>query len=1060
MNIPKFSVRRPITVVMILLIVLLLGIVSVTSLNTDLFPSMNLPYVVISTSYEGAGPEQVEMMVTKPTEGALATVSNIKSIESISTEGNSVVILEFSDDTNMDTAIIDIRESLDLVKQYLPDGVGSPIILKLNPDMMPIHNFSISVDGLTKTEASMWIEDEIVPKFERIEGVAQVSTMGGSVNQVQINIDDEALLEKNKELAEQLYGMVFAEDDDGNYLPEVPEIITADSIRGIIMGQHFSMPSGYVFDGEYDYMVRVGDKVADVEGFNELNVFYDEETETAVKLSDVAAVTLEDTSEDTYTYVNGEKAIMLSIQKQNTFATTEVVEKVNEQIIELENEYGDDIRIEVIMDQAEYIEMAVGTVWNNLLYGAILAVIILFIFLRSLRPTFIVGVAIPISLFAAFAMMYFLKINLNIVSMGGLALGIGMLVDNAIVVIENIYRMRSEGLGVKKAAVKGAKQVAGAITASTLTTVSVFLPIVFMSGFTAEIFKEMALTISCALLASLLIALMFVPMASSKLLTKKPKKESKRLRKFKAAYEDALKTVLKAKVLFIALAVALFGLSIYGALQVGVEYMPDSDTGQISVDVEMPEGSTFEDTSQMLDRITEIAMRIEGVDTVGATIGGNMFVRGMGSDAGSGTLYILVDENSTRATMSISQELREDTDHLECNIEITDQAMDPAMLAGGSGISIEVKGPEFDVLEQIAKDVADIVDSVDGTTEIEDGIEKDAPEIKVVVNKDKALENGLTVAQVYSRIDKAVAPDNTITSISEGPREYDVLLIDDSKTIHTKDELEQLEIENASGEMITVSDIADVIFAEGYTAITRTEQERVLTVTSKLKNGYNIGLVSQDIENKLDDYEVPEGYEVEIAGENEMIMGALEDLGLVLVLAILLIYMIMAAQFESLKYPLIVMSCIPLAFTGGFIALIVTSNPISIISAIGFIVLVGVVVNNGIVMVDYTNKLKDTGMHYTEAVIKAGKTRIRPIIMTALTTVFALSTMAIGVGRGAEMMQPLAITAIGGLLYSTLLTLFIIPSIYALMDQSEERRAERKAFAERNMNRKAKKEKK
>ncbi|MEX1378059.1 MAG: efflux RND transporter permease subunit [Eubacteriales bacterium] len=1060
MNIPKFSVRRPVTVVMVLLIVLLLGIVSVTSLKTDLFPSMNLPYVIISTSYDGAGPEQVEMMVTKPTEGAMATVSNIKSIESMSTEGNSLVIMEFSDDTDMDSAILDIRESLDLISGYLPENVGNPIILKINPDMMPIHNFSISVYGMDLTEASMWIEDEIVPKFERIEGVAQVNVMGASQDQVHITLDNEALLEKNKEIAEEKYNMTFTQDDDGNYVPEVPEIITADSIKGIIMGQHFSMPSGYVVDGEYDYMVRVGDEVADMEGFENLSVYYDEEAEIDVLLSDVADVTLEDTSKDTYTYVNGEKAILLSIQKQNTFATTEVVEKVNEQIVELENEYGDDIRIETIMDQAEYIEMAVGSVKNNLIYGAILAVIILFIFLRNLRPTFIVGVAIPISLFAAFAMMYFLKINLNIVSMGGLALGIGMLVDNAIVVIENIYRMRTEGESAKKAAVKGAKQVAGAITASTLTTVSVFLPIVFMQGFTAEIFKEMALTISCSLIASLFIALTFVPMASSKLLAKKPKKESKRMRKFKKAYVSSLKTVLKAKVLFIGLAIALFGISIYGALQVGVEYMPDSDTGQISVTVEMPDGSTFEDTSEMLDRVTTIAMRIEGVDTVGATIGGDMFITGpAGGGVRTGTLYILVDENSTRTTMSISEELREDTDHLDCDIEITDQAMDPAQLAGGSGISIEVKGPEFDVLEDIAKDVADIVDSVDGTTEIENGIEKDAPEIRVVVDKNLALQNGLTVAQVYNAIDAVVAPDNKVTTLNDEAREYDVLLINNTKVIDTKDELEDLEIENGFGEMVKVSELADVDFAEGYTTITRTGQERVLTVTSKLKNGYNIGLVSDDIEKELKDYEVPDGYTVEIAGENEMIMDALWDLGTVLLLAILLIYMIMAAQFESLKYPFIVMSCIPLAFTGGFIALIATQNPISIISAIGFIVLVGVVVNNGIVMVDYTNKLKEEGMHYTEAVIKAGKTRLRPIIMTALTTIFALSTMAVGVGRGAEMMQPLAITAIGGLLYSTLLTLFIIPSIYALMDQAEERRKERRAFAERNMNRKSEAEK-
>lgn len=491
----------------------------------------------------------------------------------------------------------------------------------------------------------------------------------------------------------------------------------------------------------------------------------------------------------------------------------------------------------------------------------------------------------------------------------------------------------------------------------------------------------------------------------------------------------------------------------------GVEYFPDSDTGQISVTVEMPLGTTFEDTSDMLDEITEIAMRIEGVDTVGATIGGDVMIGSqMGADPNTGSLYILLNESTTRATMSVSEEIREDTDHLDCEIEIQDQSMDPSAMSGGSGITIEVKGAEFEVLEEIAEEIADIVDSVEGTTEIKSGIVKDAPEIKVEVDKDKVLENGLTVAQVYQAIDELIVPNNLVSRISEGPREYDVLLINEEDAINTKEELENIELVAAEGddEALLVKDVAEIFIQDGYTSINRSEQERILTVTSALKGGYNIGLVGDDIEKELKDYDVPEGYSVELVGENEMITSALQDLMLALALAVVLIYMIMAAQFESFKYPLIIMTCIPLAFTGGFIALIATNNPISIVAFIGLIILVGVVVNNGIVMVDYINKLKEGGMHYSQAVVQAGKTRLRPIIMTALTTVFALSTMAFGVGRGAEMMQPLAITAIGGLIYSTLLTLFIIPAIYALMDQSVERRAERKAFAQRNNKKKGK----
>lgn len=1054
MNIPKFSVKRPITVIMAVLIVAAIGVISVTSLSTALFPNMNLPYAVIFTSYEGASPERVEMMVTKPIESTMATVSNVKAIQSVSSEGNSTIILEFNTSTNMDSSMIDIREKLDMITGYFPAEVSSPRVIKLNPDMMPVLNFSISIEGMDMSEATYWTDDEILPRIERIEGVATLSMSGGAQNEVQVTIDSKEIKKINdalnidiKEVAlVQMLEEINAQRGEASLSEitmeeaELPEMdlpyqtfISYDSIKGILQGQNFEMPSGYIKEDNSMYLVRVGDKLEGLEDVKSLIVFKSDEK--TVKLSDISDVELIDTTDSSYSKVNGEPAISISVQKQNSYPTSDVVKAIREEFDSIQDDF-DNVEIVVLMDQAEYIDMAVGSVSNNLLYGGILAILILLLFLRDLKPTFVVAVAIPISLLAAFILIYFMDITLNIVSMGGLALGIGMLVDNSIVVIENIYRIRAKGKDAKYSAITGAKQVAGAITASTLTTVSVFLPIVFLQGMTADIFKEMAWTISASLIASLAIALTFVPMAASKLLKNtKIRKKSKSSKAVSKLYGRILKGALSHKALVMVFAILLFAASIYGSLQIGTEYFPESDSGQITVEVTMPLGATFDETAALMDEASQKIMQIDEVETVGSSIGGGMMSFGSGGmgSGGSATINVLLDSEGEAMTSEVEQQIRDALDGLDADFEISGQAMDMSALMG-SGISVEIRGLEFGELERLAQEAVSIVESIEGTTEIDNGISKEAPAVKITVDKDKAIKNGLTTAQVFMAVDSAVDPNNKVSELTLGSRDYDIVVLEDSNGMLDIEDVKNIEIMSPMGESIKLKDVADVKMESGYASITRNDQERTITVTAALEEGYNIGLVGDEIQEKMDDLDVPEGYSVELTGESEEINSALRDLILALLMAVALIYMIMAAQFESLKYPFIVMFAIPLAFTGGFLALIVTNTPLSVVALIGMIILAGIVVNNGIVLVDYINQLKARGMDSHKAIIKAGKTRMRPIVMTALTTIFALSTMSVGVGRGAEMMQPLAITAIGGLIFSTALTLIVVPVMYAAFD--------------------------
>ena len=1361
--ISRYSVKKPYTVVVAIVLVLILGVVSFTRMSTDLLPSMNLPYAIILTTYQGANPETVELTVTRPIEQSMATVTDISNVSSQSSENMSMVILEFQETTDMDSATIEIREKLDQISGYWSDSVGKPMIMKLNPDMMPIMIAAVEIDGLEAVEVTDYVENHIQAELESVSGVASVSTTGNITESVQVFLREEKieavnqkvmdaidrqfeeqeedlkeaqkeldegkeeleegkeelengrkeledgkqqlasgmaqgtqqmssakeqlaekealvteqlnqLEEKQEELdsglaqiadgkaqaeegleqlgqtqtgldtltqalggisaqEEQLQGALsaaqegmtaidqqiaqleMAPDMEGyeaamagltrqkaeleqqiasmeqglaeigsqkaaleeqqnqilaalekssveeatEYLTEqtntiwntleelaaneaslgeaqeqlnagkeqllqaqeqinqakkqissgeaqlssqqilatidmsvaqtkldsgsaqiesgekqmeeaqeqldsgkdqleearkqakdqtsLSKLVTADLIKGILAGENFSMPAGYIQEGQDEYLVRVGDKFDEIETMEDM-VILDMGLDglDPIRLRDVADVTREDDSDEVYARLGENPGVMLTMEKQTGYSTGDVTDRLLERIGEIEEERPD-VHFSVLMDQGIYIDLVVNSVVENMLSGAVLAILILLIFMKDLKPTIVIAFSIPISVVAAFVLMYFSNITLNVISLSGLALGIGMLVDNSIVVIENIDRLRQLGVPARKAAVEGASQVAGAIAASTLTTVCVFAPIVFTVGITRQLFVDMGLTIAYSLLASLVVALTLVPMMSAGLLRKSKPKTFRLLDIIRNGYGKVLSGALRVKFLVILLALGLLVGSASASFKKGTAFMPAMESTQASLTVSVEQGTPFGDLVKYSDEVIEAIEDIEDIEGIGAMSGGGGMaaMMGGGSSSDSVSMYLLLKEDKVLTGEELEKEILDRTKDIPCEIAVSTQSMDMSAL-GGSGIQVRIKGRELDELASIARDVAAIVEDTEGTENVSDGQEESDSEYRIVVDKAKAMKYKLTVAQVYQAIQARLAEATAATVLSGAEKDYDVYVRSEADEELTREDLKKLKLEYTDSEgktkKVKLSKIAQFQEAEGPKTILRDAQSRYTTVSAEIASGYNIGLVAAELQEKLDEYQLPGGYSLEMIGEDETINDAMEQLMLMLVLALVFMYLIMVAQFQSLMSPFIIMFTVPLAFTGGFLGLIVADAEISVIAMIGFIMLSGIIVNNGIVLVDYTNQLRMEGIPKREALIQAGKDRLRPIIMTALTTILGLSTMAAGMGMGGDMVQPMAIVTIGGLIYGTLLTLFVVPCIYDLLNRKEYKRDE------------------
>lgn len=1337
----KFSVKKPFTVLVSVIAVLVLGFVAFSNMTPDLLPSIELPYVVLVTAYPGASPEQVEDMVTRPLEQAMATLEKIENVTSTSNESSSMIMMEFAADVNMDTTTVDILQKISQIEGGWDEIVTTPLILKLNPDMLPVMVAAVEMDGMDTAALSSFTVETLENKLEGISGVAGVTASGIvdeniniALRQDKIDVTnkriadainagfDEALLEleaaqsevqaqqnaidaqindlENQlaalgqtaasgaagaqanvlqaqlQLAQQLAAMQaqmdnllqteqqllqvmneltkleqgaaaidatiaqikadiawldaepahveqIALDVESSCTPEEWQIIvdegreneviqasdayvlylgekaalqsrypgvtvltsadlqmpleeaeagksalvdgivqieamlaappfnmtleefrvavagleaakytlqstiaqlqgmlvmlgegttelgeattmlnelggfemppmvdmmvggqlqqamvqiesgfaqledarrqaldaanlnkalTIEVLAQVLRAQSFSMPAGYVTYGDESYLVRVGETVNSEDELRNL-VLMDMGIEgvAPITLDDVADVFMQSNIDSLYAKINGADGVLLTFDKQSNYATANVSENIRAKFTELENDYPG-LHFTSLMDQGDYIFLVVDNILQNLLFGAIFAVIILFLFLKDLRPTFITLCSIPISVLFAIVLMYFSGITLNIISLSGLAVAVGMLVDNSVVVIENTFRLRQKGASYVQAAVSGATQVAGAIASSTLTTVCVFLPIVFVQGLTRQLFTDMALTLAYALIASLVVALTLVPAMSAGMFRKMKPKENKLLNRMLRGYEKALRFSLKHKITVLALVLALLVGSAMMVFMRGFLFMPAMDMPQLDLSVTMPEGATFEELKTTGDEVMERIRDIEGVETVGAIAGDGAMAGMMGAMAGmfgggdtdapqSITMYVIIDDSGQYSGEQIGDEIERVTADIDAEIDISDSSGMQLNALGGSGISVNVYGDNTDDLFAAVNSIAAKLGTLDGIEEVDNGIGETGPEIRIIVDKEKAMAHGLTVAQVYAEVSSALLGQMSSATLTWQGVNYDVMIAQANETSLTPTFVKNLSFTttNMLGEEITlrVDSIAKIVDTETAVSITRENQRRLLTVDATLAEGHNITLVASAAERALRDLSLPGGITYEFTGENNTIMDSFRDLFYMIALGILLVYLIMVAQFQSLKSPFIVMFTIPLAFTGGFLALLITGMELSVVALIGFVMLVGIIVNNGIVLVDYINQLRREGTERVQAICEAGATRMRPILMTTITTVLGLIFMAVGVGMGSELMQPIAIVCIGGLTYATIMTLFVVPVLYDAMNKKE-----------------------
>ena len=1289
----KLSVKKPYTVIVGVILVIVLGAVSLTKMTTDLLPDMSLPYALVITTDMGASPEEVESDVTAPVEASMATTSSIKNVSSASYDNYSMVILEYEQNANMDSVIIEIQQKLDQLEGSFPDGAGKPMIMQIDPDMMPVMVASADVEGMTQSEISDYVENELSPVLESIDGVASVSTtgtveenihvtldqdkidalnqkiqskieeqftepqeqldqaaeqvesgrrqmesgkdqlanqLGQAENEVingksqafvaesdlsqnytvlkatdelikraipelqsiyeqgmglkadieqaqkeaQMNSDDgsrrieelleeakisgdqeqinqilamtgenqesiaeagkrlellqEELLELNTSLNQQWADQLAALNVSLSSIDDIPQVITqlsqkqveiqtamaalqtaqeqvtdgkttlddayvtlnrmeidgilemseasaqlavgevrleqgqekldeskqsaldsadlnqilsVETLGQILTAQNFSMPAGYVNENKKQYLVRVGDEVSSVEELENL-VLVDVGMDgiAPIRLSDVAKTEVVDDTGDSYSKVNGNPAIMLSIEKQTGYSTGDVTKRIKTRFESLEKE-NDKLHMTILMNQGVYIDTIVQSVMENMILGAILAVLILILFLKDIKPTLVIACSIPLSVVFAIVLMYFTGISLNIISLSGLALGVGMLVDNSIVVIENIYRLRNQGLSIRKAAVEGAGQVAGAIFASTLTTVCVFAPIIFTEGITRQLFVDIALTIAYTLAASLIVALTFVPMMASGALKNTREIKHPWFDRILDGYEKVLRVALRFKPIVLICVVVFLVASVTLSVSKGFTFMDmNMETEQLTVTVSAKEDEklTFEELMERADEVVDKISGISGVDSIGAMAGGGG-IMSMGS-TDSVTMYVLIDDSGATGS-EITASIQALTADLDCDVNTDSSASDMSSFFG-SGISVRVSGKDLDKLQKLAGQIAEVVEKTEGTVDVDDGLGDTTPSFTVKVDKEKAAKYGMTTAQVYQLVYKQLASNTSSTTISTDLKDYKVYVQSGEQADVTPGDIRKLTFpytDRISGETtdIPLKDIAEFEEGESLNVINRSSQTRYISVTAGVDEDHNVTLVSNQIQKGLDKIKLPDGYEISMTGEDETIRDAMNQLYLMLILAVVFIYLIMVAQFQSFLSPFIIMFTIPLAFTGGFFALFVTDNEVGVVSMIGFVMLAGVIVNNGIVLVDYINQLRREGMDKKEAIVTAGRTRLRPILMTALTTILAMSTMAMGLGSGSEMMQPMAIVTEGGMLYGTLLTLIVVPCIYDLFTRNK-----------------------
>ena len=1020
MSMIKFAVKRPVTMIIMVSVLLILGFFTYSKLSVDLLPEMELPVAAVMTSYSGAGPEEVESGVTELLESALTTVSNVDTIQSISAAGQSVVIMMFNWGTDMDAAAIEMKDSIGFVEGYLPDGASDPLVIKMDPTMMPIMQIGISGEDLAQVQEIA--EEVIEPRLSRIPEVASVIITGGQERQVKVEIDPVRL---------ENYGL------------------TLSQVAQVLQMENFNMSSGKVAQGTREYYVRNMQEFETIEDIRKVAIVT--ATGSNLRLGDIATITDGYKEMEQFTRVNHREAVGVHLMKQSDANTVKASEAVRKELAKIQQELNLDLDVDIVYDAAEYINQSIDSTIKMIYEGALLAVLVLFLFLRNMRSTLIIFTAIPLSIIATFILMYFYGTTLNLITMGGLALGVGRIVDDSIVVFENIYRHRSLGLPPMEAAVTGASEVSSAVIASTMTFIAVFLPMVFVEGLASIIFAPMAMTISFAILCSLFVALTVIPLMSSRILTDKSMQRitegSGRIfnatQKFGGwidslgeRYKVLIQACLNRRRRVIIIVTLLMVVSLAAIPLVGAEFMPATDSGEISVSIETDKGSTLEDTDEVIRQVENRLLDIPEVELVFTSVGsaGTMMMSSGSGGTNTSILYVkLCPKNERqRGVEMVAEDMRQQLAGL-AGTKVAVSVMDATSSFGStSPVVVQVSGDDLDVLREISTEVADIVRSTPGTREVTSSITDGNPEMQIRIDRARAAAYGLTPMQVASEIKSAM--DGTVaTRYKVDGQEVDVKVSYTSEGHSDVDYLTNLTILSPQGAVVKLSQIATFELAQGPVQIIREDQVRKAEVTADLLNR-DLNSVMTDIQASIDQMNLPAGYEITFGGENEEMMESFASLAVALLLAIILVYAVMAVQYESFFNPFVIMFSIPTCIIGVVFGLLLTGRSFSITAFIGVIMLVGIAVANAIVYVDYLKRLRERGMERDEAIAEAGRVRLRPILMTAFTTILAMLPMAIGLGEGAELIAPLATVVIGGLLASTLITLVLVPVVYSIFD--------------------------
>lgn len=1355
----KFSVKKPFTILVMVVAIIILGFVSLSGMTTDLLPKMSLPYLLVITTYPGASPEKVESSVSEPVESALGSISGVKNVYSMSYENYGIVELEFADGTDMDSAMVKVSSALDSVKSALPEECGSPNIMEISMDMMASVYLAASYEGKDIQETSRFVEDTLIPYLERQEGVTSISDIGIVENSISVDLNQDKidalnekilaktndafadavdqlndakkqLLESEQKLADSTQELVDGQKDiddgrtklddaqkeldeqkekledakgsleeqkkdtenklatasqaldqlnalqtdlltlqaqeeslkatitqieksleeQGKTTNDIPNVVAgldqmstfltssqmegmtgmdsttvntmlgssgmslqslgidettwdaltpegrkellqktaagyqtqkellsgyddyvsslnslqvekagvqaavsaaeaelkksgvsytdiekakieaaagfgaasaqissgqsalnsaqttldsnkesldsaqdqitegwdsiadakkqladgwdqyntslenfevqkAEALRNanadqlvnmqtlsqLIYAQNFAMPAGYLDDAEDNsWLLKVGSNYESVDELSNI-VLTNIEDIGDVRLCDVADITVIDNADDSYARLNGQSAVVLSVFKSSTAGTNEVSKNIAAAISELEEQYPG-LSVLTLMDQGDYITMIINGVLQSMIVGAALAILILALFLKDVKPTIVVAVSIPLSVLTALILMYFTGISLNMMSLSGLALGIGMLVDNSIVVIENIYRLRSKGVGAARAAVQGTKQVAGAIIASTLTTVCVFLPMVFTAGTVRELMMPISLTIIFTLAASLLIAMTVVPAAGSTLLRNSKEKKHPFFDKVQDIYGKMLAFCLKVKVVPLVIAIGLLVYSIWAVMRMGIVMIPDMTSNQIEISVQMPEDTDKEECYKRADQVLDAMTTIDGIGDVGAMAGGDTTLVASSSGMSDSTydqftfLVLTENENAGKEEVNrICREIEERTADIDCELTIS-TGMSEMSTMMGSGLSVKVYGDDLDTLTKITQDICDLAATIPGYENISNGQEEPDQVIRLVLDKDAAMRKGLTVAQIFSELNGKLTESTDAATVTIDGEDMKIVVKDGREPLTRENLLDynfEIQTTDDNGNTVTedhpLSEFATLKLEDGVQSINRENQSRYMTVTATVAEGSNATLLSRELQPLIDAYELPDGYTIDTAGESDTVNQMVIQMSKVLLLGLALIYLVMVAQFQSLLSPFIVLFTVPLAFTGGLIGLLLMNEPLSVMGMMGFVVLLGTVVNNGIVFVDYANQLRMGGLERREALIATGKTRMRPILMTALTTILAMVSLLFGDDLSSQMSKGMAIVVAGGLAYATLMTLFIIPVMYDIL---------------------------